>query len=202
MDVKRIENLLKSDKLSGWEQGFCESIHNQLNRGRKLSSKQINLIHKIEGNVAKLVIGYDQWIKQWDEEKRKVWNIALDYYQRERIYFQAEVYKRKDNPEYIPPQRTFKKITENKYAQKIINELTKKPAFDPGSMVAIRSGCDARDLGLLHSQMKELKSVPLFVMAALDSVGAAAKGSREYTILPAGWTKTIKVQERYIKKAK
>ena len=202
MDVKRIENLLKSDKLSGWEQGFCESIHNQLNRGRKLSSKQINLIHKIEGNVAKLVIGYDQWIKQWDEEKRKVWDIALDYYQRERIYFQAEVYKRKDNPEYIPPQRTFKKITENKYAQKIINELTKKPAFDPGSMVAIRSGCDARDLGLLHSQMKELKSVPLFVMAALDSVGAAAKGSREYTILPAGWTKTIKVQERYIKKAK
>ena len=202
MDVKRIENLLKSDKLSGWEQGFCESIHNQLNRGRKLSSKQINLIHKIEGNVAKLVIGYDQWIKQWDEEKRKVWNIALDYYQRERVYFQAEVYKRKDNPEYIPPQRTFKKITENKYAQKIINELTKKPAFDPGSMVAIRSGCDARDLGLLHSQMKELKSVPLFVMAALDSVGAAAKGSREYTILPAGWTKTIKVQERYIKKAK
>ena len=202
MDVKRIENLLKSDKLSGWEQGFCESIHNQLNRGRKLSSKQINLIHKIEGNVAKLVIGYDQWIKQWDEEKRKVWDIALDYYQRERIYFQAEVYKRKDNPEYIPPQRTFKKITENKYAQKIINELTKKPAFDPGSMVAIRSGCDARDLGLLHSQMKELKSVPLFVMAALDSVGAAAKGSREYTILPAGWTKTIKVQERHIKKAK
>ena len=202
MDTKRIENLLKSDKLSGWEQGFCESIHNQLNRGRKLSSKQINLIHKIEGNVAKLVVGYEQWVKQWDDEKRKVWNIALDYYQRERIYFQAEVYKRKDNPEYIPPQRTFKKITENKYAQKIINELTKKPAFDPGSMVAIRSGCDARDLGLLHSQMKELKSVPLFVMAALDSVGAAAKGSREYTILPAGWTKTIKVQERYIKKAK
>ena len=110
--------------------------------------------------------------------------------------------KRKDNPEYIPPQRTFKKITENKYAQKIINELTKKPAFDPGSMVAIRSGCDARDLGLLYSQMKELKSVPLFVMAALDSVGSAAKGAREYTILPAGWTKTIKVQERYIKKAK
>ena len=202
MDVKRIENLLKSDKLSGWEQGFCESIHNQLNRGRKLSSKQINLIHKIEGNVAKLVVGYDQWVKQWDDEKRKVWNIALDYYQRERVYFQAEVYKRKDNPEYIPPQRTFKKITENKYAQKIINELTKKPAFDPGSMVAIRSGCDARDLGLLYSQMKELKSVPLFVMAVLDSVGAAAKGSREYTILPAGWTKTIKVQERHIKKAK
>jgi len=202
MDTKRIENLLKSDKLSGWEQDFCASINSQLIRGRKLSSKQVKIIHKIEGNVAKLVVGYDQWVKQWDDEKRKVWNIALDYYQRERVYFQSEVLKRKDNPEYIPPQRTFKKITENKYAQKIINELTKKPAFDPGSMVAIRSGCDARDLGLLYSQMKELKSMPLFVMAVLDSVGSAAKGAREYTILPAGWTKTIKVQERHIKKAK
>ena len=202
MDTERIENLLKSGNLSNWEQDFCASINSQLIRGRKLSSKQVKIVHKIEGNVAKLVVGYDQWVKQWDDEKRKVWNIALDYYQRERIYFQSEVLKRKDNPEYIPPQRTFKKITENKYAQKIINELAKKPAFDPGSMVAIRSGCDARDLGLLYSQMKELKSVPLFVMTVLDSVGSAAKGAREYTILPAGWTKTIKVQERHIKKAK
>ena len=202
MDTERIENLLKSGNLSNWEQDFCASINRQLIRGRKLSSKQVKIIHKIEGNVAKLVVGYDQWVKQWDDEKRKVWNIALDYYQRGRVYFQSEVLKRKDNPEYIPPQRTFKKITENKYAQKIINELAKKPAFDPGSMVAIRSGCDARDLGLLYSQMKELKSVPLFVMTVLDSVGSAAKGAREYTILPAGWTKTIKVQERHIKKAK
>ena len=209
MDTKRIENLLKSGKLSGWEQDFCASINSQLIRGRKLSSKQINLIHKIEGNVAKLVVGYDQWVKQWDDEKRKLWNIAIDYYEKNQPYFSSEVSKRRDarreEREYIPPQRTFKKVVENKYVQKVINELDKKPAFEPGSMVAFRANVRPGDIDnarLLHSQMKELRLMPLFVMSVLDSVGSSAKGAREYTILPAGWTRTLKVQERFIKKAK
>lgn len=209
MDTKRIENLLKSGKLSGWEQDFCASINSQLIRGRKLSKKQINLIHKIEGNVAKLVVGYDQWVKQWDEEKRKLWNIAMDYYEQNRPYFSNEVAKhkeaRREEREYIPPQRTFKKVVENKYVQKVINELDKKPAFEPGSMVALRASvrpADLPDSRILYREIKELKATPLFVMAVLDSVGSSAKGAREYSILPAGWTRTLKVQERHIKKAK
>ena len=209
MDTERIENLLKSNKLSNWEQDFCASINSQLIRGRKLSAKQVNLVHKIEGKVAKLVVGYDQWVKQWDDEKRKVWNIAIDYYEKNRPYFANEVAKRKDarreDREYIPPQRTFKKIVENKYVQKVINELDKKPAFDVGSMVALRANVrpgDISNVRLLHSQMTELRLMPLFVMSVLDSVGSSAKGAREYSILPAGWTRTLKVQERHIKKAK
>ena len=209
MDTERIENLLKSNKLSDWEQDFCASINNQLIRGRKLSSKQINLIHKIEGNVATLVVGYEQWVKQWDDEKRKVWNIAIDYYEKNRPYFSNEVAKRKDarreEREYIPPQRTFKKVVENKYVQKVINELDKKPAFEPGSMVTLRASvrpADLPDSRILYREIKELKATPLFVMAVLDSVGSSAKGAREYSILPAGWTRTLKVQERHIKKAK
>ena len=209
MDTERIENLLKSNKLSNWEQDFCASINSQLIRGRKLSAKQVNLVHKIEGKVAKLVVGYDQWVKQWDDEKRKVWNIAIDYYEKNRPYFANEVAKRKDarreDREYIPPQRTFKKIVENKYVQKVINELDKKPAFEPGSMVTLRASvrpADLPDSRILYREIKELKATPLFVMAVLDSVGSSAKGAREYSILPAGWTRTLKVQERHIKKAK
>ena len=208
MDTQRIENLLKSGKLSAWEQDFCASINSQLIRGRKLSAKQVNLIHKIEGNVAKLVVGYDQWVKQWDEEKRRLWNIAMDYYEQNRPYFSNEVDKHKEakreEREYIPPQRTFKKITENKYIQKIINELEKQPAFSAGSIVALRANVGLSDISgaNLYREIKELQSVPLFVMAVLDTVGASAKGAREYQILPAGWTRTIKIQERHIKKAK
>lgn len=209
MKIERIDNLLKCNQLTNWEQDFCLSIHSQLKRGRKLSAKQINLIHKIEGNAAKLVVGYDQWVKQWDEEKRKLWNIAMNYYEQNRPYFSNEVAKhkeaRREEREYIPPQRTFKKIIENKYIQKIINELEKKPAFEPGTMVALRAGvrpADLPDSRILYREIKELKTTPLFVMAVLDSVGSSAKGAREYAILPAGWTKTLKVQERHIKKAK
>ena len=209
MDIKRIENLVNSNKLTNWEQGFCESIHDQLKRGRKLSAKQVNLIHKIEGSVAKLVVGYDQWAKQWDDEKRRLWNIAMDYYEKNAPYWNTEVSKRREarreEREYIPPQRTFKKVVENKYVQKIINELEKQPAFEPGSMVAFRANVrpgDISNIRLLHSEFRELRLMPLFVMSVLDSVGSSAKGAREYTILPAGWTKTLKVQERHIKKAK
>ncbi len=209
MEAKRVENLLKSKQLSDWERGFCESVHDQLNRGRKLSAKQVNIIHKIEGNVAKLVVGYDQWVRQWSDEKRRVWNIAIDYYEKNRPYFSNEVLKRKDarteEREYIPPQRTFKKVVENKYVQRVINELDKKPAFSVGATVALRTGVSPTDLPdsrILYKEIKELKTIPLFVMAVLDSVGTAAKGAREYTILPAGWSRTLKVQERHIKKAK
>jgi len=200
--------LINSTKLTNWEQGFCESIHNQLKRGRKLSAKQVNLIHKIEGNVAKLVVGYDQWAKQWDDEKRRLWNIAMDYYEKNAPYWNTEVAKHKEakreEREYIPPQRTFKKVVENKYVQKIINELEKQPAFSAGSIVALRANVGLSDISgaNLYKEIKELQSVPLFVMAVLDTVGASAKGAREYQILPAGWTRTIKIQERHIKKAK
>ena len=208
MKIERIDNLLKCNQLTNWEQDFCLSIHNQLKRGRKLSAKQISLIHKIEGNAAKLVVGYDQWAKQWDEDKRRLWNIAMDYYEQNRPYFSNEVDKhkeaRREEREYIPPQRTFKKITENKYVQKIVNELNKQPAFSAGSIVALRANVGLSDISgaNLYREIKELQSVPLFVMAVLDTVGASAKGAREYQILPAGWTRTIKIQERHIKKAK
>ena len=70
-------------------------------------------------------------------------------------------------------------------------------------MVALRAGVRPADLpDSLYREIKELKTTPLFVMAVLDSVGSSAKGAREYAILPAGWTRTLKVQERHIKKAK
>ena len=166
----------------------------------------MNLVHKIEGNVAKLVVGYDQWVKQWDEEKRKLWNIAMDYYEQNRPYFSSEVMKRKDarleEREYIPPQRTFKKVVENKYPEDY-QRARKETSFEPGSMVALRAGvrpADLPDSRILYREIKELKTTPLFVMAVLDSVGSSAKGAREYSILPAGWTRTLKVQERHIKK--
>jgi hypothetical protein len=132
----------------------------------------------------------------------------MNYYEQNRPYFSNEVAKhkeaRREEREYIPPQRTFKKIIENKYIQKIINELEKQPAYSVGSTVALRAGVSLSDIpdANLYREMKELQSVPLFVMAVLDTVGASAKGAREYAILPAGWTRTIKVQERHIKKAK
>ena len=133
----------------------------------------------------------------------------MDYYEQNRPYFSSEVSKwrdaRREEREYIPPQRTFKKVIENKYVQKVINELEKKPAFEPGSMVAFRANVrpgDIPDSRILYKEMKELRLLPLFVMSVLDSVGSSAKGAREYTILPAGWTRTLKVQERHIKKAK
>ncbi|QDP51461.1 MAG: hypothetical protein GOVbin630_159 [Prokaryotic dsDNA virus sp.] len=202
MKKDRIERLLEVCQdgihLSAWEESFVESILKQLTRGRTPSVKQVNIIHRIEAKVEKLRKGDPEWECLWDEEKAWNFRTAVAYYTAapER-YFSQILDWFKHNPDKIPPQNYYKKIVENKYAQKVITNLRREPKYPSGSAVTLRKG--AR-VGLSYSKYYDHLDVPLFVVEPTEKAVSAAAGCRIYIVLSSVSSQVFEVEERFIKK--
>jgi len=203
---ERVEILLKeASKLgsvvSSWEQGFLESVLRQLSEGRRaLSSKQVDIVHRVEAKVEKALKGDPQWEASWNEEKAWAWKIACNYYDNSQPRYYGNVVDwAKANPDKIPSCRDYKKVVENKYAQRIISALKDEPKYSAGSTVMLRS--NARQ-SLPYGEWHNFKNVPLFVIKPTSRAVSAAAGCRIYLLLSSTSSKTVEVEERYIKKWK
>ena len=184
--------------ISQWEMGFLESVMRQLDNNRALSSKQVDIIHRAEAKVEKVKKGDPAWEAEWNDEKAYAWKVAVDYYNAgsERYYSQILDWAL-SNSNCIPPQDFYKKIVENKYAQKIIKGLTTEPKYLAGSAVMLRA--IARD-SLPYLEFRHFKEKMLFVIEPTNRAVSAAQGCRIYSLLASDSAKILEVEERYIKK--
>lgn len=198
---QRIEKISKkSDCLSQWEQGYIESISEQIERGRRLSYRQIEIVERIEKKVKNAVPADPNWEANWDEAKAWAWKTACNYYDNSTPrYYGYLLDQAKANPDMIPSERNYKKIVENKYAQRVINALREDPKYSAGDTVQFRPG--ARK-AMSYRQYEGLKDIPLFVVEATSRVNTACAGCRIYRLLPSIAMEVIEIEERYIKKFK
>jgi len=198
---QRIEKISKkSDCLSQWEQGYIESISEQIARGRRLSHRQIEIVERIEKKVMNAAPADPNWEANWDEAKAWAWKTACNYYDNSTPrYYGFIIDQAKANPDMIPSERNYKKIVENKYAQRVINALREDPKYSGGDAVQLRPG--ARK-AMSHRQYEGLKDIPLFVVEATSRVNTACAGCRIYRLLPSVTMEVIEIEERYIKKFK
>jgi len=202
---KRVQVLLEAAHqpgaiISRWESEFFDSVMKQLERGRTLSPAQVAIIDKAEAKVKKFKEGDVEWESQWSGEKLWAWNVAVDYYNStpER-YFGLILDWAIANPSLIPPQHFYKKLVENKYAQKIIKGLSTDPKYPAGSAVMLRA--NARQ-ALPYSEYYDFNNKLLFVIDPTNRAVTPAKGCRIYSILSSDSAKTFEVEERFIKKYK
>ena len=84
---ERVDILLKrasspGSVISSWEQGFLESVQRQLSSKspRALSSKQLDIVHRVEAKVEKDLRGDSEFKAQWTDEKASDFKTACDYY--------------------------------------------------------------------------------------------------------------------------
>lgn len=210
--MNRVKNLLSADdaslcasvSLNDWEQGFLDSILSQLKRKRPLSAKQVQMIQKIEGRIEKHNRDYPAWLASWDDTKEQHFSIAVAYYKKQDggRYFRTIWTKRDADPKYIPSEEEYKRLTENKYAKRVIGELTGEAKFSGGQAVCFRESARWSDVGVNYSKFAELRKTPMFIIGLTGTVASAAKGAKEYKVLPAGWTSVLTIQERHLKKSK
>ena len=202
---ERLEKLLKtagdySVSISSWEENFLHSLRKQTEKGKALSPKQLDVLHRIESKVEKMRKGDPAWECIWDEEKASNFKIAVSYYKASpERYFSQILDWFAHNPDKIPPQNYYKKIVENKYAQKVITNLTKAPKYPVGSTVMLRA--TARQ-GVTFQVMEKFRTVPLFVLKPTNRAISAANGCRIYSLLSSTSSEVIEVEERWIKKWK
>ena len=195
----------QSPVASEWVKGFSTSIIEQLNKGRKLSEKQMFHVNTIiEQNSESALAEAAEWETIYREKYEKDAKYLSGYYMT-TSYFRE-----------VPSRRGFLKMYGNKYAKKILAEREKPARFDARTHVVGNSKFRQDKLiwsptvsnSIQHHYSLRSEAATRFVkhggfIVGVDgSVHSAAKGNKVYKILPVAGKMFIKIEERFLKKGK
>ena len=118
--------------------------------------------------------------------------IAANYYRANPPYFGDLATKVIEDKSFIPSEKAYRKMVENKYVQKVIATVNTSPQFEVGALVQVRRTAS--------KAAYKLRDRVAMVVANDGPVKSAAKGARTYTVLPFGESQTVQIEERYLKK--
>ena len=189
-------NALGGD-LTDWEFGFAGSVLDQYKRRGVLSDAQHSTIDKIlTKHSPEQIKARNDWRSSYDEEKQALARQAAEYYTVNPPYFREAARKILNDPAYIPTEKCFNKMTQNKYVQRWIAQREAGPAFAKGQLVRFR-----RNRLVRHGYGSYLQGKLAVVCSVGDQV-AATKGSRSYQVLPIGKMNPITAEERFLMRSK
>lgn len=200
----------QSPVASEWAKGFSASIIEQLNKGRKLSEKQMFHVNKIiEQNSESALVEAAEWETTYREKYEKDAKYLSGYYMT-TSYFRSVVNQIVSGE--VPSRRGFLKMYGNKYAKKILAEREKPARFDARTHVVgnskfrqdklIWTGLAGNDWRLRSEATKQFVQHGGFIAGVDGAVHSAAKGNKVYKILPVAGKMLIKIEERFLKKAR
>ncbi len=188
-------NALGGD-LTDWEFGFAASVLDQYKR-RNLSDAQHSTIDKILAKHDPAAIkARSDWRSSYGEEKQALARQAAEYYTVNPPYFGDVARKILNDPAYIPTEKCFNKMTQNKYVQRWIAQREAGPAFAKGQLVRFRRN------DLVRRYVGHRLKGTLAVVCSVGDQVSATKGSRSYQVLPIGKVKPITAEERYLMRSK
>ena len=188
-----LEKFLANEHISRSERSFGESLMGSLKRFGRLTNRQWSAFQKMEARYSPEVIAQrKQWTDSWDEQKSADMTAAAHYYRANPPYFGDLADKVLDDAGFIPSEKQYRAMVENKYVQKVLTTLKSEPVFSVGALVQVRKTARGHSYALRNRNA--------LVVANNGPVTSAAKGARTYTILPFGESNTFDIQERYLKK--
>tara|TARA_R110001583_G_scaffold16046_1_gene65248 strand:- start:874 stop:1266 length:393 start_codon:yes stop_codon:yes gene_type:complete len=121
--------------------------------------------------------------------------IVARYYEHTG-YFGNLVTNLDEDPAYVPSEKQYRKMVENKYAQKVLACHHAAAKYAVGSFVALRSGASWADRQATGNR-------PCVVIQANAApITSAARGAKKYKVLPIGSAKPVIVEERHLKIAR
>ena len=179
---------LMAKKLSDKDRSFAESLQRQFMDGGKLSPKQIECIDSMERRYSpEAQLKRERWVQSYKEHFRPTALICANYYVT-TMYFRDLSVKIATDENFVPTQKQYNALTQNKYAQKAIKAATEPPAFPVGSLCKVRANFNLVSNPKLHDQMG--------LVVANHAKGLYASS----TILVNG--EQVKLQDRCLKAAK
>ena len=188
-----LKALLEKPELTDRDRAFAESLRNGLARWGNLSEKQQYALTKLneryseEGRAKRA-----EWAATYAENHKPAAVIAAQYYAANPPYYGDLARKILNDEGFVPSEKQYRSITENKYAQKVIPAALAEPKY------AVNALNEARTSSSRHIRGK--KAFVLKVDAA--PVTSAAKGVKKYLVLPVGEAVPVLVEEREIKAVK
>jgi len=199
----------QSPVASEWAKGFSTSIIEQLNKGRKLSEKQMVYVNKIiEQNSESALAEAAEWETIYREKYEKDAKYLAGYYMT-TSYFRSIVNSIVSGE--VPSRRGFLKMYGNKYAKKILAEREKPARFDARTHVMGNSKYrqdklvwtpNNDDWRLRSEAVRQFEKHGGFIVGVDKTIRSAAKGNKVYKILPVAGKIIIYLEERFLKKAR
>ena len=122
--------------------------------------------------------------------------IAARYYLANPPYFRELAKKALEDDAFVPSERAYKKMVENKFATKVIESTLSKPKFNPGSHVTLRANASTSGLWSVRGK------AGVVIKPGAKPVTSAARGSKVYSVLFFGQATPTFVEERWLKKAR
>lgn len=180
----RIDALIVNPNSTDREKEFCNSIKAGWAKYKSLTKNQYSYFEAIEKRYnPEMIKANDEWKNNFTEDMRKRLKICAEYYINAG-YFTDIAKKAIENSDWIPTEKQFRAMCENKYAQRLIENMNTPPKFQPGSLVIVKG-----------------YKTPCMVFEVGDTC-TPTRGSRHYKVLPLGDDRTVEFQERYLKKHK
>jgi hypothetical protein len=189
----RLETFLARTDIKASERSFGDSLKAWYDKKKRLSQGQWSAFQRMEARYDPQVIAQRQsWYDSWDEVKASHMLIAANYYRANPPYFGDLATKVIEDKSFIPSEKAYRKMVENKYVQKVIATVNTSPQFEVGALVQVRRTAS--------KAAYKLRDRVAMVVANDGPVKSAAKGARTYTVLPFGESQTVQIEERYLKK--
>ena len=178
--IARIDNLLaRNVEFTAWEKEFLTSIKQGVQRYGSLTGKQESILQRIETSKDPAVVAQRQsWKANYNSDMRSNMKIAGQYYLNNPPYFADLARRALDDNDFIPTEKQYRAMVDNKYVQKVLDNMNSVPTFAVGTMAQLRQ--TAPNPGRKHyNKMVMIIDYP-------DKVAGAAKGAVPVTVLPVG----------------
>lgn len=191
--AERIATVLGKVDSKSWDANFLGSIAEQ-NRSRgSLSARQLQILEKIEENHSEEVIARRaSFADNYTPEMAERMRVAANYYIANPPYYRDLAKSVLSDENFIPTEKQYKALTENKYALKVLAAHFAEPAFPVGSKVEGRS-----------SAPRSISHKKGFVVSVnAKPVTNAARGTKVYMVLPIGAATPVFVEERHLKRGR
>ena len=194
--VARIEKTASrgTRTLTDWERSFMGSLLDSAKKWGRLTAKQHEVFQRIERKTDPAhVKAVANWRANFTDEMRESLVFAANYYKLNPPYFGDAADRILNDPNYMPSEKLYRKMVENKYVQRAKANTKSDALYTVGSMVTVRDSGSVRGISSYY------RGTDAVVLSVEDTL-SATKGARIYQILPVGAASPIPTEERYLKK--
>ena len=186
----RLSVLTENPEVPQNTKDFLQSLTGAYEKYDGLTTRQYEAMEKVEKRFsAAKVAERKAWAGEYTDERRKIAKICAEYYIANPPYFRDLADKILNESDFVPTERQYRALCENKFAKKVLAATTSEPKFEKGAMVKGRSTA-IRAIRDKHVVIIDVDAAP---------VKSAAKGTKVYRVLPVGSPTTILVEERHLK---
>ena len=192
----RIEKLLAGGpSLTDWERNFLSSVAQSAKQYGSLTGKQESILQRIEtNNNPEVRAARKNWREGFTDEMREKMRVAGYYYLNNPPYFNDLANRVLNDDAFIPTEKQYRAMVENKYVTKVLDNMNSVPIFPVGSMARFRQ--NGAPTNSKHSNKM------VMIIDYPDKVAGAAKGAIPVIVLPVGTAETIETEVRWLKKAR